>query len=78
MRKDLKRLASSQDTPYQLGNGIIFPHTAAVNAKPGLVSSRSLTNLGKIEWIALFQSCSSTKVRRANFITLKINIFNLQ
>ena len=33
MSKDLKRLASSQDTPYQLGNGNIFPHTAAAYAE---------------------------------------------
>ena len=36
MSKDLKRLANSKDTPYQLGNGIIFPHTAAVNAETRL------------------------------------------
>ena len=36
MSKDLKRLASSQDTPYQLGNGNIFPLTAAVNAETRL------------------------------------------
>ena len=36
MSKDLRRLASSQDTPYQLGNGNIFPHTAAANAETRL------------------------------------------